>query len=313
MASQATGTRTRKPRLSRYLDPGVLNHVDRFELAAQQIVEGNLSGAQDSPHHGFAVEFAQHRAYTMGDDVRHLDWKVYSRTGRYYVKQYDVKTNYTAHILHDASESMLYGSSRATHSKMEYANFLTATLSYLVLRQTHSVGLGVFNESLISFVEPRQSFAHLHRVCAALEEIEPRGKTDTGRVLHEFAERIDKRGLVILVSDLLEPPDGILEGLNHMSFAGHEVIIFHLLDPNELEFPFGGPVKFEGLEGRPDLLCQPRLIRKRYLEALNDHIRMLKTACERNRVDYVLMSTAQPLDVALAGFLQSRALARMYR
>ncbi len=313
MSLAASGSAKAQTSLSKYMDPKVLNRVDKLELGSKMVVEGFMAGSHRSPFHGFSVEFAQHREYTMGDDPRHLDWKLYSKVGKYFIKQYDVETNYVAHILHDASESMLYGSNKAPVNKLEYANFLTAALSYLIVRQTDSVGVGLFNEGLAGFLEPKQSFSHIHRICKELEETEPTKKTDTGRIMHEFADRIKRRGLVILVSDLLDKPENILDGLNHLSFRRHEILVFHIMDPFELEFPFDGLIKFEGLEGYEDLLCQPRMLRKSYLEALHKHTLAVRTACERNRVDYVLLNTAQPLEVGLVSFLQSRALARVRR
>ncbi len=299
--------------LSKYLDPKVLNRVDRLELAAKSIVEGFMAGWHRSPYHGFSVEFAQHREYTMGDDPRHLDWKIFAKANRYYIKQYEVETNYVAHILHDASESMLYKSPNAPFSKLEYANFITAALSYLIVSQTDTVGVGIFNDGLQTFVEPKQSLGHIHRICHELEATKPTKKTDVGDIMHQFSDRIKRRGIVVLVSDLLDKPERILDGLNHLRFARHEVLVFHVMDPYELEFPFDGQIKFEGLEGYEPVLCQPRMLRKAYLEALNKHILAVKTACERNKVDYVLLNTAQPLEMALQSFLQSRALKSIAR
>jgi uncharacterized protein (DUF58 family) len=313
MALIATHPAQKQATLSRYIDPKVLNRVDKLELAAKLVVEGFMAGWHRSPYHGFSVEFAQHREYSMGDDTRHLDWKIYGRVSRYFIKQYEVETNFTAHILHDASESMLYGSPRASHNKLEYANFLTAALSYLILSQTDSVGVGIFNEDLQAIVEPKQSLAQIHRICHELESTVPAKKTDVGRIMHHFAERIGRRGIVIVISDLLDKPEHILTGLNHLHFARHDVMVMHVMDPYELEFPFDGNVKFEGLEGYDPILCQPRMLRKSYLEALNKHILEIKMACERNKVDYALINTGQPLEVALQTFLQSRMMRKIGR
>ena len=299
--------------LSKYIDPKVFNRVDRLELGATQIVEGFMAGQHRSPYHGFSVEFAQHREYTMGDDPRHLDWKIYAKAGRYFIKQYEVETNFVCNILHDASESMLYGSQKAVFNKLEYANYLTAALSYLVVSQTDSVGVGIFNEGLQTLIEAKQSRAHVHRICHELEATKPLKKTDVGKIMHEFADRVKRRGIIILISDLLDTPASILDGLNHLRFARHEVLVFHIMDPYELEFPFDGQVKFEGLEGYDPILCQPRMLRKSYLEALEKHILAVKTACERNKVDYALINTAQPLEIALQTFLHSRTLRRIAR
>ncbi len=303
----------KKLTLSKYLDPKVLNRVDKLELAAKAVVEGFMAGWHRSPYHGFSVEFAQHREYSMGDDPRHLDWKIFAKANRYYIKQYEVETNFVAHILHDASESMLYQSPKAPYNKLEYANFITAALSYLIVSQTDTVGVGIFNEGLQSFIEPKQSLGHIHRICHELEVTKPAKKTDVGDIMHQFSDRIKRRGIVVLISDLLDKPERIMDGLNHLRFARHEVLVFHVMDPYELEFPFDGQIKFEGLEGYEPILCQPRMLRKAYLEALNKHILAVKTACERNKVDYVLLNTAQPLEMALQSFLQSRALKSIAR
>jgi uncharacterized protein (DUF58 family) len=277
--------------LSRYLDPKILNRVDKLELAAHGVVEGFMAGWHRSPYHGFSVEFAQHREYSLGDDLRHLDWKIYAKANRFYIKQYEVETNFVAHILHDASESMLYESPRAPCSKLEYANYATAALSYLIVSQTDSVGLGIFNEGLQTLVEPKQSAGHIHRICHELEQAKPSKKTDIGEIMHHFAERIGRRGIVILVSDLLDKPERIADGLNHLRYARHEVLVLHVMDPFELDFPFDGQIRFEGLEGYDPIMCQPRMLRAAYLEALHRHTLAVRTACERNKVDYALVNT----------------------
>lgn len=313
MALIASHPAQQKATLSRYIDPRIFNRVDKLELAAKAVVEGFMAGWHRSPYHGFSVEFAQHREYTMGDDPRHLDWKIFAKSNRYYIKQYEVETNFVAHILHDASESMLYGSPKAPFNKLEYANYVTAALSYLIVNQTDSVGVGIFNEALQTYLEPKQSLGQVHRICHELEAAKPLKKTDTGQIMHHFAERITRRGIVIIISDLLDKPERILEGLNHLRFARHEVLVFHLMDPYELDFPFDGNIRFDGLEGYEPILCQPKMLRKSYLEALNKHILAVKTACERNKVDYALVNTAQPLEVSLQRFLQSRALKSLGR
>ena len=297
-----------QPKISKYLDPATLSRIGRLELGARMVVEGFMAGMHRSPYHGFSVEFAQHREYTYGDDTRHIDWKIYGKSGRYYIKQYEVETNFIAHILHDASESMLYASREMT--KLEYANYLTASLSYLITAQQDAVGVGIFNEGLQKLIEPRQAPAHVHTICSELEQVRPQKKTDIGRIMHEFADRIARRGIVIVISDFLDDPARIMAGLNHLRFSRHEVIVMHVLDPYELDFPFDGLIKFKGLEEYPEITCQPRMLRRSYLEELNKHILALKVACERNLCDYVLVSTAQPLDVALFGYLTSRALRR---
>jgi len=303
----------RRPVLSRYLDPRTLNRIDRLSLSAKLVVEGFMAGAHRSPYHGFSVEFAQHREYTQGDDPRHLDWKLYAKAGRYFIKQYEVETNLVAHILYDCSESMDYASPRVPWTKREYASYLTATLSYLIVSQADAVGAALFHSEIASYLEPRQSMSQVNRICEELERAGTAPRTDTGAVLHRLAERIKRRGLIILISDLLDRSEHILAGLDHMRFARQEVVVFHVLDPYELDFPFEGQVYFEGLEFAGDALCQPRRLRQDYLDNLRRHVLTIRAACERNRADYLLLRTDQPLEVALAGFLHSRSLRQWHR
>lgn len=309
----ARASARRPPSLSRFLDPRTLNRVDRLSLAARSVVEGFMAGAHRSPYHGFSVEFSQHREYTQGDDPRHLDWKRFAKAGRYFIKQYEVETNLVAHILQDCSESMDYASPRMPWTKREYASFLTATLSYLIVNQADAVGAVLYHSDIASFLEPRQSVAHVNRICAELERVTTAPRTDTGAVLHRIAERIKRRGLVILVSDLLDRSENILAGMDHLRFARQEVVVFQVMDPFELDFPFDGVVRFDGLEGMGDALCQPRRLRQEYLESLRQHVLAIRAACERNRADYLLVRTDQPLEVALAGFLHSRSLRPWHR
>jgi uncharacterized protein (DUF58 family) len=299
--------------LSRYLDPRTLNHVERLSLSAKSVVEGFMAGAHRSPYHGFSVEFAQHREYTQGDDPRHLDWKLYAKAGRYFIKQYEVETNLIAHILHDCSESMDYASPRVPWTKREYASYLTAALAYLIVNQADAVGAALFHSEIASYLEPRQSMAQVNRICAELEGAQAAPKTDTGAVLHGIAERIKRRGLVILISDLLDKAENILAGLDHLRFARQEVVVLQVMDPYELDFPFEGLVLFEGLEFTGDALCQPRRLRQDYLGYLRQHVLAIRAACERNRADHLLLRTDQPLEVALAGFLHSRSLRQWHR
>lgn len=303
----------RSPVLSRYLDPRTLNAIDRLSLGARSVVEGFMAGAHRSPYHGFSVEFAQHREYTQGDDPRHLDWKRYAKAGRYFIKQYEVETNLVAHVVQDCSESMEYASPRMPWTKRAYASFLSATFSYLIVNQADAVGAALYHSEIATFLEPHQSLAHVHRICTALEQVKTAPRTDTGAVLHGIAERIKRRGLVILISDLLDHADRILAGLDHLRFARQDVVVIQVLDPFELDFPFEGQIFFDGLEGAGEALCQPRRLRQDYLESLKGHIVSIRAACERNRADYLLVRTDQPLEVALAGFLHSRSLRQWHR
>ena len=290
--------------ISRYLDPKVLSKIERLDLKARYIVEGFIAGMHKSPYHGFSVEFAQHREYVPGDDLRHLDWKVYSRQDKYYIKQYEEETNFICHILLDASESMDYGSGELT--KLEYAKYITASLAYLITGQSDAVGVGTFDREIRSYIPPGMSEGHVHLIAEQLEDLHPEKKTGVGRILHQFAERIGRRGIVVIVSDLFDNVDDILDGLQHLRFLGHEVILLHILDPFEATFPFDGLVKFEGLEEFPDLLCQPRMLKESYLQELEKFTRALELGCATQHSEYVLMNTETTLDVALTSYLVSR-------
>ncbi len=293
-----------RAKISKYLDPKTLMKIERLDLKARYVVEGFIAGMHKSPYHGFSVEFAQHREYVPGDDLKHLDWKVFARQEKYYIKQYEEETNFVCHVLMDASESMLYGSTGL--SKLEYAKYLTASLAYLITGQSDSVGVGVFDREIRSYIPPGMSEGHVHLIAEQLEDLSPEKKTGVGHILHRFAERIGRRGIVVIISDLFDNVDDILGGLQHLRFLGHEVIIFHLLDPNELTFPFDGLVKFEGLEGWPDLLCQPRMLKESYLDEIGKFIKALELGCSARSVEYVQMNTETSLDVALTSYLVSR-------
>jgi uncharacterized protein (DUF58 family) len=310
----------------RYLDPKVLRQVSRLELKARLIVEGFISGLHRSPYHGFSVEFAEHREYVPGDDVRHIDWKVFGRSDRIYIKQYEEETNLKAYILVDASESMAYpyrpaalagkpgpdrragaGAGGDRVSKYEYATYVAAALAYLILRQQDAVGIGVFDDRVRSFIAPSSSASHLLTLLGVLDGPSLREKTDVGAILHEFADRIKKKGLVIIVSDMLDDAEKIERGLKHLRYKNHEVILFHVLDHEELTFPFERMTLFEGLEGLPELLADPRALRSAYLEELNLYLERLRRACRDHRIDYVRMDTNSLLSVALSAYLATRA------
>jgi len=289
---------------SRFLSPGILDKVERLELMARDAVEGYLAGRHRSPYHGFALEFHQHRQYIPGDETRHIDWKVYGRSGRYYIKQYEEETNFVGHMLLDASESMRYSSTGI--SKLEYGGFIVACLGYLILKQTDAMALGVFDSDLRSYIPPSTRLEHIHRVLGALEGAKPERKTDLAAILHRFADTLQRRGLVLVISDLFDDIERIAGGLEHLRFNGQEVIVFHLLDPAELSFPFGGVMRFRGLEEMGHLVLEPRRVRDDYLAELNRFLTRLRHVCERNRIDYVQIDTSQPIDVVLTGFLTKR-------
>ncbi len=292
----------------KYLDPATLNKISRLELRARMIVEGFLTGLHRSPYHGFSVEFAEHREYVAGDDLRYLDWKVFGRSDRFYIKQYEEETNYRCHILLDTSESMAYGSGGVT--KFDYGCMIAASLAYLISKQQDAVGLALFQENLARQVQPGASPQHLRQILHELEQAKPSGKTGIGDVLHEIADQVRRKGLILFLSDAFDDLDKVLAGLQHLRHRRHEVLFFHLLDHDELLFPFRDMTRFEGLEGLPELLTSPQALRKNYLAELEAFEAKLRKGCRDNGVDYRRFDTSETLDVALTAYLSARAAAR---
>ena len=289
---------------SSLLDPVAISRAESLGLNARYIVEGYMAGEHKSPYRGFAIEFAQHREYTPGDDTRHLDWKVLGRTDRYYIKQYEQETNYVAHLLLDGSESMKYGSSRLT--KLHYGKMIAACLAYLILHQGDAVALALFDSAIRDYAPRSDSQMTIHKLMSKLAAFEPREQTNIGVVLHEMARQIKRKGLVIIVSDFFDDEQAVLEGIQHLRFGGNEVIVFHTLDRDELEFPFTGLVEFEGLEQTQKILTRPSEIQKSYLREMETFRRRLREGCERNHCHYVLVNTAQPLHEVLSAYLAFR-------
>ncbi len=291
----------------RYLDPKVLAKLGRLELKAQMIVEGYISGLNRSPYHGFSVEFAEHREYVPGDDIRHVDWKVFGRSDRFYVKQYEEETNLKTYILLDGSESMRYKSGPEAVTKYEYGTYIAAALSYLILKQQDSVGLAVFDEEVRGFVPPSSSQNHIHNIIRELDRREASRKTNVGTILREFADRIKRKGLIVIISDMFDSMEHIQLGLKHLRHKRHDVILFHVLDKDELTFPFQRMTLFDGLEGFPELLADPRALRAAYLEEIGAFQEALKKVCRKSRIDYQLVDTSRKLDAALSAYLAARS------
>ncbi|MHC4914032.1 MAG: DUF58 domain-containing protein [Planctomycetota bacterium] len=290
----------------KYLDNKTVGKASRLEIRARLIVEGYISGMHRSPYHGFSVEFAQHREYVPGDDLKHLDWKVFGRNDRYYIKQYEEETNLRCHILLDTSESMNYSSGR-NMTKLEYGCYIAATLTYMLLHQQDSVGLVTFDNSIKKMIPASASPSQLRSVLYELCQITPEKKTDMSLLFHDLAERISRRGLVVLISDLFDDPERILTGLQHFRHKRHEVLVFHILDDTEIKFPFRDMTKFIGLENWPELVCDPPSLRKGYIEEYDNFTHAMRRGCLNTRIDYVQMNTSLPLDVALTAYLANRA------
>ena len=288
----------------KYLDPLIVAKLDNMALRARLVVEGYLIGQHKSPYHGFSVEFAEHRAYGSGDEIRHIDWKLYGKTDRYYVKRYEEETNLRSYILLDTSQSMTYGSGAIT--KLEYGSYLSAALTHLMLNQRDAMGLVLFDEKIRKFIPPRAAPSHANIIMGALDKIQSANDTQIRPTLDYMAERIKKRGLVILISDLLDDPAQVLMGLNHFRHNKQEMIVFHLLDRQELEFQFGNRTKFRDLETDETITTEPWHIRSAYQELIEMHQRKYRLGCRNQRIDYVPLFTDQPLDLALNEYLNKR-------
>ena len=291
--------------LSKYLDPKTLTKIAGLDIKARLIVEGFISGRHKSPYHGFSVEFAEHREYSPGDDLKHLDWKVLGKSDRLYIKQYEEETNLRSYILVDTSESMKYASEGQV-SKLEYALYIAASLSYMLIQQQDSVGIVTFDNSIKKFIPASSSPAHLRLILHELSQVTPEARTDTARIFHDLAERIKRKGLVIILSDLFDDPEKILFGLQHFRHKRHEVVLFHLLDDLEVNFPFDSMTLFEGYEGWQELLCDPRALREAYLQEYQTFCDMMKRGCRNNKIDYTQVNTKHPLDVVLSAYLATR-------
>jgi uncharacterized protein (DUF58 family) len=290
----------------KYLDPKILDKIGRLELRARLVVEGFVSGMHKSPYRGFSVEFAQHREYVPGDDIRFVDWKVYAKSDRVYIKEFEEETNLRAHIFVDQSESMQYAA-EGSMSKFDYAATAAASLAYLIQQQQDSVGLNLFTDRVAKHLPASNTRAQLNLIFKSLEEARPSEKTAVGAVLHAFAEKIAKKGLVIVFSDLFDAPESVLSGLRHVRHQGHDLLVFHILDQDEVEFPFERMTLFEGLEQMPDLLVDPKSLREAYLKEINSFQEKIRKGCLAQRAEYSLVTTDQPLDVALSTYLAARA------
>jgi uncharacterized protein (DUF58 family) len=288
------------------LDPQMLARLQAMPLRARTTVEGYTAGVHRSPFHGFSIEFAEHREYSPGDDLRYLDWKVFGRTDKYYLKQFEEETNLVCHLLLDTSQSMYYRSDAAPMSKLDFARRAAAALAYLVLHQQDSVGLVAFDSEIRSLVRASSNPSHLKEILHVMEGASAERKTSIGPILHDLAERIKRRGIMIVLSDLFDNLDSLTTGLKHLRHRRHEVILMHVLDPAEIDFPFDQVTLFHGLEGLSDVLVDPAAIRKAYLTEFARYVRRLQTACRAQAIDYVPMRTDQSLEVVLASYLASR-------
>jgi uncharacterized protein (DUF58 family) len=288
-----------------YLNPEILSKIGSLDVVARQVVEGFRIGMHKSPARGISSEFTAYRQYVPGDEIQHIDWKSYARSDRYYIKLFEAETNFVANLLLDVSSSMTYGSGAIT--KLEYAKYLAASLAYLVVDQGDSAGIGIFDGELQKYIEPKSSMNVLVDMSRELEKVEPKPRTNISKVLTNFAHRMSRRGVVVLFSDMLDNTEEFIKGINHLRFRGHNVIVFHILDPHELDFPFTGTSKFVGLEGEDEIITQPDRLRDRYLDEVEKFVSGIRAACTKAQVDYVLVNTAEPIEHVLSGYLMQRS------
>jgi len=296
--------------MSQFLDPSVVSRLANMELKARLIVEGFIAGMHKSPYHGFSVEFAEYRQYMQGDSIRNVDWKVYGKTDRYYMKVYEEETNLKATILLDKSGSMAYSSSDAGDdtalNKLEYGSLVAASLAYLMVRQQDAAGLGIFDEQLQTLLPHRSMRKHLFFLLGELERVRAGAETKISPTLHYIAERLKRRGLVILISDLMDNPEDVLMGLKHFRHRQHEVIVFHVLDPRELDLNFRDEVEFEDLETSRKLRAEPAFLKEQYAKNVQEWIEYLNRTCKMHQIDYNLLTTDQTFDQALIAYLNKR-------
>ena len=293
------------PDYRRYLRPEVVSQLARIDLVARLVVEGFITGLHKSPYHGFSVEFAEHRQYMPGDPIKDIDWKAYGKSDRLYVKEYEEETNLKAYILLDCSGSMGFASG-APVSKFDYGSYLAAALTYLMLGQRDAVGLATFDTRIRRYIPPKSVRSHLSVILKELEASEVSSQTNVAETFHELAERIARRGLIIIISDLLDDPDKTLMGLRHFRHKKHEVLVFHVLDPREKDFGFGREARFVDLETQEEVLTQPWHIRRAYQSLMSEMMDKVHRGCRESRIDYVAMDTSQDFGTALLRYLAKR-------
>jgi uncharacterized protein (DUF58 family) len=287
------------------LTPNFISKLSNMELRARLIVEGFLIGMHRSPYHGFSVEFAEHRQYFPGDDIGNIDWKVYGRSDRLYIKQYEEETNLKAYILLDASKSMGFKRDGSV-SKLEYAAYLAAGLTYLMMKQQDATGLAIYDESVRRFYEPHLTYSYMKLLLTELSNLQPNAKTSTANALSSLAERIKRRGLIIVISDFLDDTKSVITALKHFRHRKNEVIAFQVLDDSELKLDFPADAVFTDLETGERMPTQVSAVRSAYKKAVNAFVHDLKSRCFENDIDYALLSTSTPFDKALTAYLTRR-------
>jgi uncharacterized protein (DUF58 family) len=289
----------------RFLDPSIISRINSLELRARFVVEGFMVGLHRSPYHGFSVEFTEHRPYMQGDNLRDVDWKVYGKTERYVIKQYEEETNLKSYILLDTSKSMDYHS-EGNVSKLDYASTIVAALSYLMIKQQDAVGFTQYSEKIQKYFPPKATRGYLQEILKNLASVSASDKTNTASCLNSIAEKIKRRGLVIIISDFFDDVNSILSALKHFRYNKNEVIVFQILDPMEKSFAFGADAVFKDMETEEEITTQPYQIQKAYKEAMNQFLSSIKKECLNSNIEYNLIETSTPFDKALYTYIQKR-------
>ena len=289
---------------AQYLSSDIISKISPLSLKARLLVEGLIVGMHKSPYHGFSVEFSEHRPYNQGDEIRNIDWKIWGKTDKYFVKEYEEETNLLSHIILDQSKSMTYSSNNI--SKLEYSKILSASLAYLMLKQQDGVGLTLFDSEIRSLIEPKTKSNHIKSLFSIMEKSNPGPDTKIGDILHISAEAMKKRGLVILISDCFDDIESIISGIKHYRYKGNEVIVFHILDPKELNLEFDERTEFIDLETNESITTDPWHIKNDYNQEINDFCNKIELNCKNNKVDYSLITTDTPIEVALFDYLLKR-------
>jgi len=289
-----------------YLDPQIISRISSLDLRARLVVEGFMVGLHKSPYHGFSVEFSQHRPYMQGDNLKNVDWRVFGKTEKFFIKQYEEETNLRSYIILDSSKSMSYSSNK-TISKLDYASTLVAALSYMMIKQQDAVGLTIYSDTIQKYLPPKGSNSYLQQILKELAGLNASSQTNTADALIKVAEKIKRKGLVIIISDFFDDVDKTLNAIKHFAHQKNEVIIFQILDPMEKTFGFGSDAVFKDLESDEEITTQPYQIQKAYQQAMIEFTNRIKRECLNSNFDYNLLDTSVPFDKALFSYIQKRS------
>jgi uncharacterized protein (DUF58 family) len=294
-----------KKEYQEYLNPSVINKIDNLSLRAKLVVEGFIVGMHKSPYHGFSVEFSEHRPYGFGDEIKYIDWKLWGKTDRFYIKQFEEETNLCCHLILDKSLSMDFGSDNLT--KFQYSKSISAALSYLMIKQQDAVGLTTFDEKINTIIKPKSKASHLNLLLKTMHNSSTGGETNISNLLHGLAESINRKGLIILISDLLDDEHKVMESLRHFRYKGHEIIVFHIVDPKEKDLDYNQNINFIDLESNYNIIADSRLVKENYNKAFQKFSDYYKNECLRDKIDYNLVSTSDSLDKTLLQYLIKRS------